>query len=76
MFIANQDINSLRGCRNVILTPNHREFEHLWEAAFPSTKIGENIKECVQKVAKELGIVVLRKGGSDIISDGDRGNFL
>uniref|UniRef100_A0AC34FFR4 ATP-dependent (S)-NAD(P)H-hydrate dehydratase n=1 Tax=Panagrolaimus sp. ES5 TaxID=591445 RepID=A0AC34FFR4_9BILA len=72
LFIAEQDISALRGCHNVILTPNHREFEHLWEAAFPSTKLGENIKECVQKVAKELGIVVMRKGKSDIISDGDR----
>nr|CAD2204337.1 unnamed protein product [Meloidogyne enterolobii] len=64
---------SLGDCRNnLLITPNHREFERLYSKVFPEKQIDEkNIREHVKELAAILGIVIIRKGEKDIISDGN-----
>lgn len=64
---------SLGDCRNnLLITPNHREFERLYSKVFPEKQIDEkNIKENVKELAAILGITIVRKGEKDIISDGN-----
>ncbi|KAF7639632.1 ATP-dependent (S)-NAD(P)H-hydrate dehydratase [Meloidogyne graminicola] len=63
---------SLNDCRNnLLITPNHREFERLYSKVFPEKQINEkNIIEHVKELAAFLGITIVRKGEKDIISNG------
>uniref|UniRef100_A0A0N5C878 ATP-dependent (S)-NAD(P)H-hydrate dehydratase n=1 Tax=Strongyloides papillosus TaxID=174720 RepID=A0A0N5C878_STREA len=57
----------------VILTPNAFEFERLYNTVFPDNRLVDegDLKNAVKKLAKELGVIVMRKGVIDIISDGN-----
>ncbi|CEF68612.1 ATP-dependent (S)-NAD(P)H-hydrate dehydratase [Strongyloides ratti] len=57
----------------VILTPNAFEFEKLYNTIFPENQLVDesDLKNAVKKLAKELGVIVMRKGVIDIISDGN-----
>uniref|UniRef100_A0A0K0FXW3 ATP-dependent (S)-NAD(P)H-hydrate dehydratase n=1 Tax=Strongyloides venezuelensis TaxID=75913 RepID=A0A0K0FXW3_STRVS len=57
----------------VILTPNAVEFEKLYNTVFPDNRLVDegDLKNAVKKLAKELGVIVMRKGVIDIISDGN-----
>uniref|UniRef100_A0A7E4VSE1 ATP-dependent (S)-NAD(P)H-hydrate dehydratase n=1 Tax=Panagrellus redivivus TaxID=6233 RepID=A0A7E4VSE1_PANRE len=73
LFLVEQDISLIKNCPNIVLTPNHREFDYLWKTVFPNDKPSESdAVGDVRKVAKELGVVVMKKGGADVISDGER----
>lgn len=55
---------------SVILTPHAGEFEKL-TGIKPSTSLKERIEE-VKEAAKKFKVIILLKGGVDIISDGEK----
>ncbi|KAE9553452.1 hypothetical protein FO519_003324 [Halicephalobus sp. NKZ332] len=71
LFFVQNNLSLLSGCSNVVLTPNHREFDRLWNAVFPTEPQREEVSENVKKIAEKLGVCVVRKGSADIISDGN-----
>ncbi|UCE96759.1 MAG: NAD(P)H-hydrate dehydratase [Candidatus Bathyarchaeota archaeon] len=54
----------------LVLTPHAREYSVLTGKELPSSQ--EDRVEKVKKVAQKLGAVVLLKGSTDIVSDGER----
>ncbi|HZW85289.1 MAG TPA: NAD(P)H-hydrate dehydratase [Nitrososphaerales archaeon] len=60
---------SLRGTKSVV-TPHAREFERLFGATLPKELHGRI--EMVSEEAKKSGTVVLLKGPTDVISDGNK----
>ncbi|CAD5224105.1 unnamed protein product [Bursaphelenchus okinawaensis] len=71
LFFMGDCIQELKACPNVILTPNHREFDRLYETVFSDRK-SEGSAENVKELAKELGVIVFRKGEEDFITNGDQ----
>uniref|UniRef100_A0A0N5A1U1 ATP-dependent (S)-NAD(P)H-hydrate dehydratase n=1 Tax=Parastrongyloides trichosuri TaxID=131310 RepID=A0A0N5A1U1_PARTI len=63
----------IRNHPKVILTPNAFEFERLYNTIFQDSILANenDLKNAVKKLAKELGVIVMRKGVIDIISDGN-----
>lgn len=69
-------LDSIKGLKNqVILTPNHYEFDRLYKQVFLNNDDACNNIERVKNLAKELDICIIRKGVEDIISDGNIGLF-
>ncbi|KAJ1954710.1 hypothetical protein EC988_002284 [Linderina pennispora] len=63
----------IHGYKNAILTPNAPEFNRLAKALGVDPKDGDAPEIAAQLVANALGgVTVVRKGKSDIISNGDR----
>jgi len=56
--------------KNVVVTPHSGEFKRLF-GVIPSDSLKERIKN-VEKFAKENSVIVLLKGATDIISDGNK----
>ncbi len=54
----------------MVVTPHAKEFERLFGVALPET-LDERVA-AVKKAAGEHGVVVLLKGPTDVISDGDK----
>lgn len=94
LFLLADCLDEVRQCggrRNIVVTPNFREFERLYVSVFPAEAAGNGEKveatnkpakeeaseeeggERVRRVARELGVCVVRKGESDVISDGENG---
>lgn len=55
---------------NLVLTPHSAEFEAVASVSPPTDM--EARKEMVSRHAQKLGCTILLKGGTDVISDGDR----
>uniref|UniRef100_A0A915D7Z4 ATP-dependent NAD(P)H-hydrate dehydratase n=1 Tax=Ditylenchus dipsaci TaxID=166011 RepID=A0A915D7Z4_9BILA len=77
IFLLGDCLSSIKKCKNAIVTPNHREFERLYQQVFGRNEIinntnQQNIADQVKKLASHLGICILRKGDSDIITDGQQ----
>uniref|UniRef100_A0A1I7RRM6 ATP-dependent (S)-NAD(P)H-hydrate dehydratase n=1 Tax=Bursaphelenchus xylophilus TaxID=6326 RepID=A0A1I7RRM6_BURXY len=72
LFLLADCIDEVKACPNVILTPNHREFDRLYEIVFGGQKPQGDITKQVQKLAKELRVIIFRKGEEDIITDGEK----
>jgi len=63
LFLLLDCLDNIKGCKNVILTPNYREFERICEKVFHGLK-------GVQTIAKKLDTNVVLKGEQDVITDG------
>lgn len=73
LYLLAKRLDQVKGCANVILTPNYGEFVNLYKAAFKIENIDEeSVKsgEAVQQLAKHMGCTVLQKGYSDVITNG------
>ena len=79
LFIAGECVEELRSCKGqVILTPNHREFERLYSKIFSANKkieeeknlMEDNNSEQVKQLAENLKLCIVKKQSVDIISDG------
>jgi NAD(P)H-hydrate epimerase len=64
-----QTLDVLKNSRSVV-TPHAGEFERLFATTLPAELEGR--KKLVSDKAREAGVVVLLKGATDIISDGER----
>ena len=64
------DILPLISGKNVVVTPHAGEFKRLFGVILPNS-LKERIKT-VEKFAKENSVIVLLKGATDIISDGNK----
>ncbi|VDP05062.1 unnamed protein product [Soboliphyme baturini] len=63
--------NLIQGCKNAILTPNVVEFRHLYSSVMSAEPSEEDAILNVQMLSEKLGnVTVVRKGKSDIISNG------
>ncbi|KAH7730548.1 YjeF [Aphelenchoides avenae] len=69
LFLLLDCIDSVKGCKNVLLTPNHREFQRLYKSVFPEREGDE--ADDVKALASKLGVNIIRKGEDDVITDGD-----
>lgn len=74
LFYLNEYIDALAGCtNNIVITPNHREFARLYSHVFPKEPLQDvNMDKHTQKLAKRLGVCIVRKGAIDYISDGQQ----
>ena len=68
--LARMDKNLLSNtaCR-VVLTPHPKEFERI--SVFPMAEILDNPVEVARAFAREYGVILLLKGTSTIVTDGD-----
>ena len=70
--LREQILPSIKGTKCVV-TPHAREFERLFGEKLPEDLDGR--VDVVSAQAKEAGVVVLLKGSTDVISDGDHVTF-
>ncbi|VDO06934.1 unnamed protein product [Rodentolepis nana] len=71
LYAVSQNLETVRNYKHVILTPNVNEFNLLYKTVF-QTEPSDDPQETV-KLARQLeGVTIVRKGPSDIISDGDQ----
>ena len=68
--LANMDLNILKKAKNrIILTPHLKEFERI--SKNPIEKIKENPIELAIEFAKKYNVILLLKGSTTIVTDGD-----
>ena len=68
--LASMDKNLLKNtaCR-VVLTPHPKEFERI--SGVPVAEVLEKPAECAKAFAREYGVIVLLKGASTVVTDGE-----
>lgn len=69
MLMDDTEVLRKAKCKKIILTPHLKEFERL--SGFSIEEIKENIIELAKGFAKENNVVVLLKGPSTVVTDGD-----
>uniref|UniRef100_A0A915CWG5 ATP-dependent (S)-NAD(P)H-hydrate dehydratase n=1 Tax=Ditylenchus dipsaci TaxID=166011 RepID=A0A915CWG5_9BILA len=62
-------LNQLKGCHNVVITPNYREFDRLYSKVVSNSSNGGSKVVRAKQLAHQLEVVVLAKDQVDIISD-------
>lgn len=68
--LANMDLNILKKAKNrIILTPHLKEFERISKNSIE--KIKENSIELAIEFAKKYNVILLLKGSTTIVTDGD-----
>ncbi|KAI1711786.1 carbohydrate kinase domain-containing protein [Ditylenchus destructor] len=73
IFLLADCLKEAQGCKNAIITPNHREFDRLYDAIWPHEESnGLSDIDRVKKLSSHLGVCFLRKSDSDIITNGQR----
>lgn len=74
LFLLNDCLEAIQNCKNAILTPNHNEFERLYKKVFEEEddQTEDKDQQKVKKLANKLGVCILRKGDTDVISDGEQ----
>lgn len=70
LYLILDCLTQVRGCSNIILTPNFREFERLYKHVFPNSHDSEHTEK-VKYLASNLAINVFAKGENDVITDGN-----
>ncbi|VUZ54699.1 unnamed protein product [Hymenolepis diminuta] len=71
LYVVSQNLETVRNYKTAILTPNVNEFKLLYKTVF-QTEPSDDPQETL-KLARQLeGVTIIRKGPSDIISDGDQ----
>lgn len=69
-----KNLNIIQGYDQAILTPNHSEFNRLYQSAFKVDKIDKakiESGEAARKLANHTGCTILQKGPHDVITNGE-----
>lgn len=71
LYYLNNNLDVIRNYRKAILTPNKVEFERLYKVITNKTLDHDVIDKDVQELSQILGnVTIVRKGHTDIITDG------
>nr|CDS29178.1 serine:threonine protein kinase RIO1 [Hymenolepis microstoma] len=71
LYVVSQNLETVRNYKLTILTPNVNEFNLLYKTVFQAEPSDD--PQETAKLARQLeGVTIVRKGLSDIISDGDQ----
>ncbi|VDQ14943.1 unnamed protein product [Trichobilharzia regenti] len=68
LYIINQNPSLIQGYNKTILTPNTIEFSRLYYSVFASRP--NSINDATKYLANKLGVTIVHKGSTDVISDG------
>uniref|UniRef100_A0A0R3RWI4 ATP-dependent (S)-NAD(P)H-hydrate dehydratase n=1 Tax=Elaeophora elaphi TaxID=1147741 RepID=A0A0R3RWI4_9BILA len=74
LFLLSKNLNIIRGYEQAILTPNHSEFNRLYQSAFKVSKIDKGkieSGEAAWELANHAGCTILQKGPHDVITNGE-----
>ncbi|WJX27111.1 ATP-dependent NAD(P)H-hydrate dehydratase [Trifolium repens] len=72
LFLVTNHLELVSGYALAVLTPNVNEYKRLVEKVLSSEVNNEDATQQVLSLAKQIGgVTILRKGKSDLISDGD-----
>lgn len=74
LFLVTNHLELVSGYALAVLTPNVNEYKRLVQKVLSSEVNNEDPAEQVLTLSKQIGgVTILRKGKSDLISDGDKG---
>ncbi|KAK8470927.1 hypothetical protein PHAVU_003G091700 [Phaseolus vulgaris] len=72
LFLVTNNIDLVRGYPLAVLTPNVNEYKRLVQKVLNSEVNNEDAPQQLISLAKQIGgVTILRKGNSDLISDGN-----
>ncbi|TKY54039.1 ATP-dependent (S)-NAD(P)H-hydrate dehydratase [Spatholobus suberectus] len=72
LFLVTNNIDLVSGYALAVLTPNVNEYKRLVQKVLSSEVNDVDASQQLQSLAKQIGgVTILRKGNSDLISDGD-----
>ncbi|CAH8850747.1 unnamed protein product [Trichobilharzia szidati] len=74
LYIINQNPSLIQGYNKTILTPNTIEFSRLYYSVFASRP--NNINDATEYLANKLGVTIVHKGSTDVISDGQASKLI
>uniref|UniRef100_A0A7I4NJV0 ATP-dependent (S)-NAD(P)H-hydrate dehydratase n=1 Tax=Brugia malayi TaxID=6279 RepID=A0A7I4NJV0_BRUMA len=75
LFFLAKNLNIISGYEQAILTPNHSEFNRLYQSAFKVDKIDRakvESGEAAWELASHIGCTILQKGPRDVITNGEK----
>nr|CRZ25691.1 Bm14087 [Brugia malayi] len=75
LFFLAKNLNIISGYEQAILTPNHSEFNRLYQSAFKVDKIDRakvESGEAAWELASHIGCTILQKGPHDVITNGEK----
>ncbi|CAN6450524.1 unnamed protein product [Victoria cruziana] len=73
LFLVTDNLELIRGYPLAVLTPNVNEYKRLVEKVFGGEVNCKDGLDQLQLLAQRIGVTILQKGNSDIITDGRSG---